>query len=691
MRQILTNILLALGTVISTAVPSLERWPVRKKRLLTVVRRKVIWIPLSFLLIVAGSLWGTNYYLMKAEAVVWEIGQSLRGRLDDFSHDYLEGEPQVIASYYTDEFNGSELGFDNRQRISEEGGIVLEEWKTSKDVRLNGQQMLDQLLSYRAHLHNAEVTKFKMVHLNEYTETRANILMRFQIYAHDEQGHSIEDRGHFNVDLVRHDGEWKIAKQELINGRRVIGLDSRYFVDVTNQVGIDFNTGVNPIFKHLKYTFALAGKVAGGVTSGDYDRDGYPDLFLAGAEESKLYRNTGQGTFEDVTGSAFPAHLVSSDVIKYAQGCVFVDYNNDGYLDVFITKTPKVTKPFFLDDWPLKSADELLVFINASSKNAEKAAGLFETSQEKLFTMLKQTPEKLPQWVEELAERWRFRLSNRLLKNNGDGTFTDVTKEAGLEYNGYCTTAAFADINNDGHLDLYFGDPGPAKQQAPDPPFHARNGLPNRLYRNNGNGTFTDITEEAKVGDTGWTLGVTFWDYDNDGDQDIYIADDFGPNSLYQNDGTGHFKEVARETGTLDYGSGMSASPGDYDNDGDLDMYVSNLYSGTTWYLQHNIMQFLWVRFIDPSRTWRSLKVAVEAYHNLGSLDGIKAIGKKFGEGNSLLENQGDGTFKSVGVEKGVNMAGWAWGSNFFDFDNDGDLDIHSVNGWISQKKGTDL
>ena len=117
----------------------------------------------------------------------------------------------------------------------------------------------------------------------------------------------------------------------------------------------------------------------------------------------------------------------------------------------------------------------------------------------------------------------------------------------------------------------------------------------------------------------------------------------------------------------------------------------SNIYSGTTWYLQHAIEEFYWVRLIDPVRTWNTTVAGWQMYRNMGSIPNAFAIGKKMGEGNSLLMNRGDGTFQSVGVDKGVNIAGWAWGSDAFDFDNDGDLDIHAVNGWISQRKNTDL
>jgi hypothetical protein len=581
--------------------------------------RKLLLIPVTALAVLAGGVWLTNYEIMGPEPLLFKVGQGIRARFDDFSADFKKGDPQAIASYFADRFKGSDLGFEARRKISEEGGILLEDWKAADDVRLDRGQMVDQLVAYWKQLHESEVTNFKMVYLNQYDAKQANILLRFQVMSHDKEGHRTEDRGYFNVDLVSQEGEWRIAGQSLLSGTRVTGIDSKYFVDVTAQAGIDFNTGVNTIFQQKRYNFAIADRAAGGVASGDFDNDQRPDLFLAGSEGSKLYRNTGHGTFEDVTERAG----LAGESTKYAQGAVFADYNNDGCLDLFITRTPNVT--------------------------------------------------------------------NKLFRNNCNGTFTDVTKEAGLELATYSTTAAFADVDNDGFLDLYVGVYGPALEHSPDPPVHDRHGLPNHLYHNNGNGTFTDITKEAGVGDTGWTLGLTFFDYDNDGDQDLYVANDFGHKVLYQNDGKGHFKDVTKQAGVFDYGFGMCASPGDFDNDGNLDIYTSNLYSGTAWYLQHSVIRFFWVRLLDPTRTWPSLVSAWQIYRNLDGFDGIQSVGKKFGQGNSLLRNQGDGTFKSVGVEKGVNMAGWAWGSNFFDFDNDGDLDIHSVNGWISQKKGTDL
>jgi len=584
-----------------------------------ILRRKTVWIPLAVVLLTSIALFSINRHVWKQEALVWEVGEGIRSRLDDFSSEYLKGDAGIIDSYYAENFSGTDFGFADRTKVSDEGGILLEQWAARPKVTIHSQEFRQQLAAYRGQLYDPEATKFKMVFLNDYSEYTANILLQFQVFAHDAKGHPTEDRGQFNMDLVRQEGEWRIAKQELIEATRVTGIDSQYFTDVTKKVGVDFNTGANPIFKQRRYKFAISDRSAGGVAVGDFDNDGWPDLFFAGGEGSKLYRNTGHGSFEDVTARAG----LAGEPGLYAQGAAFGDYNNDGCLDLYITRTPNI--------------------------------------------------------------------SNKLFRNNCDGTFTDVTEKAGVGLASYSTTAAWADVDNDGYLDLYVTLTGNALERTPGVPSHARDGEPDRLYHNNGDGTFTDISQQAGIGDPGWGIGVTFWDYDNDGHPDIYVANDFGPNTLWHNDGKGRFKMVAREAGALDYGFGMCASPGDYNNDGYLDLYVSNLYSGSMWYLDHTSLPFIWGRFWAGG-TGRDFKAGREIWDNVGhSLSAMLALGRKFGEGNSLLENQGNGTFKSVGIEKRVNMGGWAWGSDFFDFDNDGDLDIHNVNGFISQTRGTDL
>jgi hypothetical protein len=278
--------------------------------------------------------------------------------------------------------------------------------------------------------------------------------------------------------------------------------------------------------------------------------------------------------------------------------------------------------------------------------------------------------------------------TQRLFKNNCDGTFTEVTKQAGLEFNGFGTAAAWADYNRDGYVDLYVGhyiDP----RTVPQTYLYARNGPKNRLYRNNGNGTFTDVTDEAGVGDTGLTLALSWGDYDNDGWPDLYVGNDFGRNTLYRNLGNGKFKDVTLETGTADIGFAMSVAWGDFNNTGRLSLHVSNIYSNQRWFAEPITIATYIRNSIRSGYILQDWKHFWEIYQIMGK-DGL-TIGRKSGRGNSLLRNNGDGTFTDIAREAEVDRVGWGWGAAFFDYDNDGRQDLFSANGWITQKSGTDL
>jgi hypothetical protein len=168
----------------------------------------------------------------------------------------------------------------------------------------------------------------------------------------------------------------------------------------------------------------------------------------------------------------------------------------------------------------------------------------------------------------------------------------------------------------------------------------ARDGGANILLRNNGDGTFADATASAGVQDTGWSLDVGVADYDNDGDQDLHVANDFGPDKLFRNDGRGRFTDVSQAALGNDTRKGMNSEFGDFNNDGWLDIYVTNIM--TRDYLK---------------------------------------------EGNMLMRNNGDGSFADVAPEAGVADGGWGWAGKFFDADNDGDLDLYTVNGFVSQSR----
>ncbi|MEM1182934.1 MAG: CRTAC1 family protein [Acidobacteriota bacterium] len=280
---------------------------------------------------------------------------------------------------------------------------------------------------------------------------------------------------------------------------------------------------------------------------------------------------------------------------------------------------------------------------------------------------------------------------NRLLRNDG-GRFVDITESSGLKEDCCTTVASVADVDNDGDLDLYVGrylDPRLAIPTT----FYARNGEPNSLYLNDGSGTFRDVTVEAGVGEVGLCLGTVFGDYDNDGDADLYVVNDFGRKTLYRNDGVRNgvprYTDVTVETGTLAYGAGMSASFGDYDNDGALDIYVAHIRSEHGWFAEWPTVGRYMVNSWRQG-VWRS---DMPLYFEMFRQSGTDFVGlfQQMASGNTLLRNLGDGTFEDTTWGAEANPPGWFWGSGFIDFDNDGWLDIYAANGWVYGEQDTEI
>jgi FG-GAP-like repeat/ASPIC and UnbV len=230
---------------------------------------------------------------------------------------------------------------------------------------------------------------------------------------------------------------------------------------------------------------------------------------------------------------------------------------------------------------------------------------------------------------------------NSLLRNNGDGTFDDVTELAGLLEYGPTATAAWSDFDNDGWLDLYVGTEAemrtsPPKANAP------------RLFKNNGNGTFTDVAEAVGLADPGFTKGATWGDFDNDGWPDLYLSRFDEVNHLYRNPGAwpgGRFEEVSAAAGVQAPVRSLPAWFWDYDNDGWLDI-LSLAYDFEPW---------------DEVADAMGLEYDAETSH--------------------LFRNRGDGTFEDVTEKVGLDRVFFTMGSEFGDLDNDGFLDFYAGTG----------
>jgi hypothetical protein len=315
------------------------------------------------------------------------------------------------------------------------------------------------------------------------------------------------------------------------------------------------------------------------VAVGDYDNDGFDDLFVTDSDAGRgnhLLHNNGDLTFTDVTAEAGVGK--GNDERSIVSDALWFDYDNDGRLDLLVVR--------------------------------------FGTPI--------------------------------LYHNEGNGKFRDVTAQSGLDKKFGNTIAAIAfDYDNDGYLDLLFGnyfkpvdlfelkDP----HVLPNNLDQATNGGGVTLWRNLGNGTFADVTAKAGLArHTGWTLDVGHADFDNDGWQDIYLADDYGTDRLFLNNRDGTFREVTAEAIGIDTKKGMNVDVADYDRDGWLDIYVTNI---TDEYMQECNM--LW--------------------HN----NGVDAAGKL--------------TFTDVSRETGTCSTLWGWGAKFGDFDNDGWVDLFVADG----------
>lgn len=245
--------------------------------------------------------------------------------------------------------------------------------------------------------------------------------------------------------------------------------------------------------------------------------------------------------------------------------------------------------------------------------------------------------------------------------------FVDATGAAGIDASRWSSMPVVADYDRDGDLDVYVVRMGDHENSAPEPNWDARNGLADSLYRNDGNGRFTDVAKDAGIDARGWGLAAAWADYDNDLNPDLYVGNEFGQNALYRNNGDGTFSDVAAEAGVLDRGAAMGVAWGDYDNDGDLDAFVSNMYANSRWAMFHP-------EFPAP----------VPWYFSWVPRSDVEVIIDDLTRGSTLLRNNGDGTFDDVSDDAGVRDAQWGWGTEFFDYNNDGRLDIYATNGFVT-------
>lgn len=257
--------------------------------------------------------------------------------------------------------------------------------------------------------------------------------------------------------------------------------------------------------------------------------------------------------------------------------------------------------------------------------------------------------------------------------NDGRGKFARLVPLA-CEGTAFVHGLTSADIDQDGDLDIYAcryntsGEAGALGGGLPVPYHDADNGGANVLWRNEGGGKFVDATAALGLDQNNhkFSLAAIFEDFDEDGDLDLYVTNDFGRNNFYRND-EGSFSDVVNEVGLGELAASMGASAGDFDRDGDMDIYLSNMFSSAG------------LRIVSQEGQWKPEERDVAA-------DFISHA-----RGNFLLVNEGDGNFVDQTEMAGVELGRWAWGARFVDLDNDGFEDIYVPNGFVTGPDTGDL
>ena len=331
----------------------------------------------------------------------------------------------------------------------------------------------------------------------------------------------------------------------------------------------------------------------------DFDNDGWPDIQITNGNEAgddnMLFKNNGDGTFSQIGSGA----IVNDN--KPSDGATWGDYDNDGDADCFVVNWYGIDNLFYennRDGTFTQILDENFVSDGGHSETA--SWGDYNNDG----------------FLDLCVTNSGGTLKNFLYQNNGDKTFTKITGGAIANDAFTSRSVNWVDFNNDGNIDLFVSNEA---------------GENENLYQNNGDATFTKITTGALVNDHGKTMSSSWGDIDNDGDQDVFLANDQGDDALFRNEGDGVFTKLTDDIICNNGGNSFGSNFADIDNDGDLDLFVTNSFWGSEW-------------------------------------------------NNFLYINNGDGTFTQNTTDVTTTDFGWSYGNAFGDYDKDGDMDLVVAN-----------
>ena len=543
----------------------------------------------------------TEKYAAEIESLLREWGQGLKTSAPDTAG---------LAKLVDASIAASTLVPLEETRLRSSGGLEIVRRKFGPVATSSQERFLQAVATWLGSVSRVETAEFEITAIEQLGSAplRVRTDIRYDIVAVRNQGQREERVGSWLAEWSRSEpGVWSTSRWEAREETLAV-MQRPGFLDVTAQALGGAVSYHDQLLRGVDYWRTVLDGACGidvygnnGVAAGDYDGDGFDDLYICQPSglPNRLYRNRGDGSFEDVTEKA------GVGVLDGTACALFADFENKGQQDLLVV----------CGSGPL------------------------------------------------------------LFLNQGDGTF--AIKRNAFQFKqqpqGTFTHAAVADYDRDGRLDIYLClysyYLGLDQYHYPVPYFDARNGPPNFLLHNEGNATFVDKTEAAGLNaeNDRYSFACAWGDYKSNGMPDLYVANDFGRSNLYRNNGDGTFTAVSREAEVQDPGAGMSACWADVNNDGHQDIYVANMWSAA------------------------GQRVAEQKSFQEKAPQEIRALYQRHARGNSLYRNQGDGKFRNVAAQSGVEMGRWAWCSDAWDFDHDGYADIYVANGYISAPDRSDL
>ncbi len=545
--------------------------------------------------VVSGSdEYVTEKYDFEIMRLLGEWGQALKSSPPGLA---------VVAKFLDASIESSSLIPTQEKGLRTGSGIeVYRRWFSTTSVT-GRERFLQEVKSYLAAMSRVETAEFEIVRIKEMSGSplKVHVDIRYDLVGARTDMAREERIGIWKTEWTRDESDawrairWAATDETLSRARELV------FVDITTHALGQTESYRDQMLHGVDYWRTVLDGACeidvygnNGLAVGDFDGDGLDDLYVCqpAGLPNRLYRNRGDGTFEDATEKA------GVDVLDSTACALFADFENKGRQDLLVV-----------------CGNGPLLFLNQGNGKYSLKRDAFQFVRP-------------PQ-----------------------GTFTH---------------AAIADYDGDGRLDIYFClysyYVGLDQYHYPAPYFDARNGPPNFLLHNEGNATFVDRTGTAglNVDNDRYSFACAWGNYNDDGLPDLYVANDFGRNNLYRNNGGGKFTAVSAEAGVEDVGAGMSAAWFDFDNDGKQDIYVADMWSAA------------------------GIRVSEQERFHEKEPESVRALYRQHARGNSLYRNQGNGKFENIGSEAGVEMGRWAWCSDAWDFDHDGYSDLYIANGYIS-------